>query len=115
MNASLPPSPLNDAQSQQIDALDRELNPQQLDWRHGYQAGYRPPPQPGAAPVAPRPPDSPVLGVLHGPHPGNCATLAQRRTAQARARGLNVECLSTDESPNRLLKQTRQIPVIVST
>src|SRR5690625_5835666 len=115
MNASLPPSPLNDTQRQQIDALVRELNPQQLDWMQGYLAGYRAALQPGAAPVAPSTPDSPVLTVLYGSQTGNCETLAERLTEQARARGLNVECLSMDEFPNRLLKQTRQIAVIVST
>ncbi len=115
MNASLPPSPLNDTQRQQIDALVRELNPQQLDWMQGYLAGYRAALQPGAAPVAPSAPDSPVLTVLYGSQTGNCETLAERLTELARAKGLNVECLSMDEFPNRLLKQTRQIAVIVST
>src|SRR5690625_3692662 len=112
MNASLPPSPLNDAQRQQIDALVRQLNPQQLDWMQGYLAGYRAALQPGAAPVAPSAPDSPVLTVLYGSQTGNCETLAERLTELARAKGLNVECLSMDEFPNRLLKQTRQIAVI---
>src|SRR5690625_6194312 len=98
-----------------IAALSRVRNSHHLDRVQGYLAGYRAALQPNAAPVAPSAPDSPVLTVLYGSQTGNCETLAERLTEQARARGLNVECLSMDEFPNRLLKQTRQIAVIVST
>lgn len=115
MNASLPPSPLNDAQRHQFDALVRELNEQQLDWVQGYLAGYRAALQSPAAPPVESVADSPGLTVLYGSQTGNCETLAERLAEQARAKGLKVECLSMDDFPNRLLKNTRQIAVIVST
>src|SRR5690554_5488063 len=107
MNASLPPSPLNDTQLRQIDALVRELNEQQLDWVQGYLAGYRAALQPGAVAPAESATDSPGLTVLYGSQTGNSETLAERLAEQARAKGLHVECLSMDDFPNRLLKNTR--------
>src|SRR5690554_6873924 len=115
MNASLPPSPLNDTQRHQIDALVRELNEQQLDWVQGYLAGYRAALQSAAAPPVDRVDHSPGLTVLYGSQTGNCETLAERLAEQARAKGLKVECLSMDELPNRLLKNARQLAIIVST
>src|SRR5690625_7265536 len=114
MNASLPPSPLNDAQRQQIDALVRQLNPQQLDWMQGYLAAYRAASQPGAAPVAPSAPDSPVLTILYASQTGHCETLAERLTELARPKGRTVECLSMHEVPVRLLTPPRHTAPIVS-
>ncbi|WP_027329428.1 assimilatory sulfite reductase (NADPH) flavoprotein subunit [Marinimicrobium agarilyticum] len=115
MNASLPPSPLSDAQRQQIDALARELNEQQLDWVQGYLAGYRAAQQSaGAAPSATQPQGA-KLTVLFGSQTGNAETLAERLTEQARAKGLEVECLDMNDFPVRRLKKEQRLAIISST
>lgn len=115
MNASLPPSPLNDAQRQQIDTLLRELNEQQLDWVQGYLAGYRAALQPGAAPATASASDAPGLTVLYGSQTGNGEALAERLAEQARAKGLKVECLDMNDFPGRRLKNAQQLAIIIST
>ncbi|MFX4228326.1 MAG: flavodoxin domain-containing protein [Porticoccaceae bacterium] len=115
MNASLPQSPLNDVQRQQVDALVRELNEQQLDWVQGYLAGYRAALQSGGASQLADAPQEAKLIVLYGSQTGNAETLAERLTEQARARGLDVDCRDMDDFPNRQLKKTRQLAIITST
>lgn len=115
MNATLPPSPLNNAQRQQIDALLRELNEQQLDWVQGYLAGYRAALQTGSTPAATSGPDDTKLTVLYGSQTGNAETLAEQLAEQARAKGLDVECLDMDEFPVRQLKKTERLALITST
>lgn len=115
MTASLPPSPLNDAQRQHIDALVRELNEQQLDWVQGYLAGYRAALQSGAAPPSATQPQRAKLTVLFGSQTGNAETLAERLTEQARAKGLEVECLDMNDFPVRRLKKEQHLAIISST
>lgn len=115
MNASLPPSPLTDAQRQRVDALVRELNEQQLDWVQGYLAGYRAALQPGADSASIQSSTGTRLTVLYGSQTGNAETLAERLTEQARAKGLTVECLDMDEFPARQLKKTERLAIITST
>ncbi|WP_347330574.1 assimilatory sulfite reductase (NADPH) flavoprotein subunit [Marinimicrobium locisalis] len=115
MTASLPPSPLNDAQRQHVDALVRELNEQQLDWVQGYLAGYRAALRPGGeAPSAPQPQGA-KLTILFGSQTGNAETLAERLTEQARAKGLEVECLDMNDFPARRLKKEQRLAIISST
>lgn len=114
MNAPLTPSPLNDAQRQQIDTLLRELNEQQLDWVQGYLAGYRAALQAGGEPYGAS--GSAVsLTILYGSQTGNAETLAEQLAEQARAKGLDVECLDMDEFPVRQLKKTERLALITST
>lgn len=115
MNASLPPSPLSDTQCQQVDALVRELNDQQLDWVQGYLAGYRAALRSGVEVPSGSQPRRAKLTLLYGSQTGNAETLAQRLTEQARAKGLEVECQDMDEFPSRELKKIEQLAIITST
>lgn len=115
MNAPLPPSPLDDAQRQQIDALLRELNGPQLDWVQGYLAGYRAALQTGNTTFSADISEAGTLTVLYGSQTGNSETLAERLTELARIKGLEVECLDMDEFPVRQLKKTQQLAIITST
>ncbi|WP_286875489.1 flavodoxin domain-containing protein, partial [Marinimicrobium sp. UBA4509] len=114
MNAPLPPSPLNNAQRQQIDALLRELNEQQLDWVQGYLAGYRAALHAGGEPSGASG-SAVTLTILYGSQTGNAETLAEQLAEQARAQGLDVECLDMDEFPVRQLKKTERLALITST
>ncbi|WP_341937232.1 assimilatory sulfite reductase (NADPH) flavoprotein subunit [Marinimicrobium sp. C2-29] len=115
MTASLPPSPLSDAQRQQVDALVRELNGQQLDWVQGYLAGYRAALQSGGEAPSVSQPQGAGLTVLFGSQTGNAETLAERLTEQARAKGLEVECFDMDNFPTRRLKKEQRLAIITST
>ncbi len=115
MNAPLPPSPLNDAQRQQIDTLLQELNESQLDWVQGYLAGYRAALQTTGADQSIGTPGAVKLTVLYGSQTGNAETLAERLTEQARAKGLDVECQDMDQFPSRQLKNTERLAIITST
>lgn len=115
MTASLPPSPLSDAQRQQVDALVRELNEEQLDWVQGYLAGYRAALRAGNEIAPTAPPQGVKLTVLFGSQTGNAETLAERLTEQARSQGLEVECLDMDDFPARRLKKEQHLVIITST
>lgn len=115
MNAYLPPSPLSDSQRQKVESLAQELNNQQLDWVQGYLAGYRD--ALGSAPQTPTGGDTVAskLTVLYGSQTGNAETLAERLTEQARAKGLEVECLDMNDFPARRLKKEQRLAIITST
>lgn len=112
MTASSPPSPLTDAQRQQLQSLVRDLNHQQLEWVQGYLAGFRDAQQ--TAGVASEP-SAPPLVVLFGSQTGNAEGLAQTLTERAQERGLAVECLDMGDFPGRRLKNEQQLVVITST
>lgn len=115
MNAALPSSPLSDTQRQQIDTLLRELSGQQLDWVQGYMAGYRAASQQVGGAVIPTAASAVKLTVLYGSQTGNCEALAEQLSEQARAQGLEVECLDMDTFPTRQLKKVDKLAIITST
>lgn len=115
MNAALPSSPLSDVQRQQIDTLLRELSGQQLDWVQGYMAGYRAASQQVGGAVIPTAASAVKLTVLYGSQTGNCEALAEQLSEQARAQGLEVECLDMDTFPTRQLKKVDKLAIITST